>query len=452
MRTENTDYHALIRTQRDFFFGGQSREISFRRQALEMLEQELLRRRAQLFAAVREDHAANESDFMRCEFDPCLAEIRLCRKKLRSWIKPLRGRPSEGFALKASGRREARGCVLIISPWCQPLYYTLVPLIDAIAAGNCVLIKASEYASHFAAELDALCQTIFPPQYVAVLQGPGSLGAALAEAAFDFIFFSGNALNGREIMQSASRRLTPVSLHTGGKNPCIVTAVADPVRAANAIIQGKMRNMGQRCGAVDYVLVQEQARDSFIEALCAGIRAEYGVDPLAMPEYRPVVNRPHFERLLSLLEDSRIVWGGRSDANALKIEPTVLEPLNWRSPVMQQEIYGPILPVLTYDRLVPTVEFLNRLPHPLNVFLFSDSAREQRLVDRHLICSSCFLNTCVPAETVRGLHRSGVGMSGFGDYGGKRGFELFSRHHNTYCERSSRRHFGGDVYDEEFES
>lgn len=425
--------------------GGQTKSYRFRKDALRALLEQVKLREASLLAALEADLGRPEHELRTAEYEYVLHELMQAMRRLRWWMR----HKNLGVGKRARLTAEPRGCVLIVGTWSEPLRLTLVPLINAIAAGNCVVLKPSELTPHYNELLELICQTIFPPQYVAVLQGTAELGEELCREAFDFIFFSGNARTGQRVLQQAAKRLTPVSLQLGGKNPCIVSANSDLKRVAEELVHAKLLNNGQSCLAPDYVLVQEAAKDALIEALGRQIRLQVGADPLNDAHYQSVVNETHFYRLLGLMEHARLAWGGRSDATRRKIEPTLLDGVDWTSPCMQQEIMGPILPILTYQQLAPLLQRLNQLPHPLVATYFGQNEHEQRLVIEHLVCGFSQINAFLSPEEYMKLAMGGVGASGHGHYQGRYGFDLFSRLKSSYRGRLGRPRKTFAFYDED---
>ncbi len=445
-----TDFKAIVRAQQAFFAGGQTKTVAFRKQALGLLEQQLMMRKESILSALQADLGKFPEEAMFTEYLPVMRELKLCRSKLARWTKVSRRMSGlRYFPSRIDVRREPRGSVLIISPWSFPFQMAVLPIINAIAAGNCVVLKPSELSPHVSRLLADICAEIYPLQYVQVIEGGPETGAALAEEAFDFIFFTGNNMAGRDVMLSAAQRLTPLSLHLGGKNPCIITASCNFDAAADQIIKGKMMNIGQNCQAPDYLLVQKQAKDSFLNVLSAKLRQRFGVDPIHDPNYPPIVSAQHFQRLKNLLQDGRIVWGGRTNDQLLKIEPTILDNVTWQDPIMRQEVFGPVFPVLVYDSLVTLVQQLNSLPHPLTAYLFSYRKQDQNLIQKHLISGSCQINGARRGYAETGIPYGGVGVSGFGSYHGKAGFDLFSFPRPTYICHAPKLRALNDSFDEE---
>lgn len=444
------DNKAVLRAQQAFFAGGQTKTVEFRKQALDLLEQQLVMRKESVLSALQADLGKFPEEVMFSEYLPVMREIKLCKRRLARWTHAFQRLSGlRYFPSRIDVRREPRGSVLIISPWSFPFQMALLPLIDAMAAGNCIVLKPAELAPHVSRLLAEICSEIYPMQYVQVIEGGAETGADLAAEAFDFIFFTGNNFAGREVMLSAAQKLTPLSLQLGGKNPCIITASCNFDAAADQIIKGKMMNIGQNCQAPDYLLVQKQAKDSFLNILSLKLRQRFGVDPIQDPNYPPIVSDAHFRRLKNLLVDGRIVWGGRTNDQLLKIEPTILDHINWQDPIMRQEVFGPIFPVLVYDSLVTLVQQLNALPHPLTAYLFSYRKQDQSLVQKHLICGSCQINGTRRAYAESNIPAGGVGASGFGSYHGKAGFELFSYPRPTYICHAPKLRALNDSLDEE---
>lgn len=447
----STDLASILRAQRSCFEGGQTRAYVFRRNLLRGVRRQLEGRKEAILAALRSDLGLTEREAEELEFAPCMRELDWMLRHLRQLM---RRRWPAGLLhfplMTVSTLREPRGLVLILSPWSQPLRLSLIPVMGALAAGNCVVLKPSEFCPTVNMRLDELFQSVLGPQQLALLEGDAAFGSALVEEPFDFIFYGGSVLGGEAVYRKAAERLTPLSLQLGGKNPCIVSRVGDLEAAASEILLAKMRNMGQSCLAPDYVLVQEPMKERFMDCLASEIRKVYGVDPLHDPDYQPILNRHHFERLRDLMGNARIAWGGRLDETACRIEPTILDHVDWKHPAMRQEIFGPVIPVLSYGQLPALIQRLNRLPHPLAAYFFGGERREQTYVASQMICGSAFINSGEDPGRWAGLPLGGTGSSGFGEYGGEAGFRLFSRKQNCYRRGLARKSYlDAGAYEEE---
>ena len=334
--------------------------------------------------------------------------------------------PLAQFAARSFRKPSPYGAALIMSPWNYPVLLTLDPLADAIAAGNTAVVKPSAYASATSVLLARLIGECFPPEYVAVITGGREQNAALLEEKFDFVFFTGSQAVGREVLRHTAERLTPAVLELGGKSPCIVDETAKLPLAARRIVFGKYLNCGQTCVAPDYVLCHSSVKDRLVELLCGEVRRQYGEKPLQNPDYGKIINEKHFHRLLGLIDPNKAVLGGQSFMETLQIAPTILDAVTEEDPVMQEEIFGPILPILTYDRFEELYERLADKPKPLALYLFSeDRSRIREVMGRFQFGGGC-VNDVVIHLATSAMGFGGVGESGMGAYHGRAGFEAFS--------------------------
>jgi aldehyde dehydrogenase (NAD+) len=356
-----------------------------------------------------------------------LGELSYMISHLRGYMGNQRVRtPLAQFHSKSFRSPEPYGVVLVMSPWNYPFMLALEPAIGAIAAGNCVVIKPSAYAPATSAVIAKLIRECFAPHFVAVVEGGRAENTRLLEQRFDFIFFTGSVKVGKLVMEKASRHLTPVCLELGGKSPCIVDQTANLKLAAKRIVFGKYLNLGQTCVAPDYLFVHEDVKEQLLAEIEKCITRQFGSDPLANQDYGRIVNQKHFDRLLGLMEGEQIRIGGRADATSLRIAPTVLDGITPSSPIMQEEIFGPILPVMTFHDLSEVITYVNRHEKPLALYLFTRSKKAERRV----LASCSFGGGCIN-DTIIHLATSamgfgGVGGSGMGSYHGRDSFELFT--------------------------
>ena len=304
----------------------------------------------------------------------------------------------------------------------------LEPAIGAIAAGNCVVIKPSAYAPHTSAVIAELIRGCFAPHFVAVVEGGRTENTQLLEQKFDFIFFTGSVAVGKLVMKKASEHLTPVCLELGGKSPCIVDETANLKLAARRIVFGKFLNSGQTCVAPDYILCDKRIRDELITAILAEIEKQFGKEPLKNPNYGKIINEKHFERILGLINGEKLVYGGQSEPESLRIAPTVLNNITWDDAVMGEEIFGPLLPILTFDTLDEALDTVESHPHPLALYFFSeDKAAQKKVLDTCRFGGGCINDTIIHLAT-SDMPFGGVGESGMGSYHGRVGFETFSHY------------------------
>ena len=432
------DFTALVEAQRTYFHSGATRSAAFRLEQLSRLKTLLTVHEETLLAALKADLNKSAGEGYMTELGIVHDELRYAMKHLRGWMRPRCKRmPLSHFP--GSGRLipEPYGVALILSPWNYPLQLTLNPLVAALAAGNCAVIKPSAYAPATSAALAQLLAEAFPPEYVAVVEGGRQENAALLEQAFDTIFFTGSVAVGRLVMESAARHLTPVTLELGGKSPVIVEKSANLRVAARRILWGKTVNSGQTCVAPDYVLVQREVRDALLREMEEQLRVLWGEDALARADYPRIVNRKHFDRLTGLLDGEICTLGGGIDAQTLRIAPTVLAEVTPDSPVMQEEIFGPLLPVLSFDRLEEAVSFVRARPKPLALYLFTEDAAVKRRILQQLSFGGGCVNDTLMHLATHQLPFGGVGESGMGHYHGKFGLDTFT-HYKSVVQRSAK--------------
>ena len=427
----------IVARQRAYFATGATLPTSFRRQALDALRASILRHENDINDALMQDLGKSPSETYMCETGMTLAELSYMRSHLSRWarrrhvLSPLAQFPSDSFTV-----REPYGVTLILSPWNYPFMLCMEPLIGALAAGNCCVLKPSAYSPATSAVIRTIVAECFPPEYVTVVEGGRAENQALLEQRFDYIFFTGGVNVGREVMRRAAEHLTPVSLELGGKSPCVVTADARIDVAAKRIAFGKLLNCGQTCVAPDYVLVDRRVKDELVAALTRHMTAMVGEDATQNDEYVHMVNEKHFDRVLGLIDPAKVVFGGRSDRATLRIAPTIMDNVTAQDAVMGEEIFGPVLPILTHDNLDEAVAFINDRPHPLALYLFSeDRAVQQRFLDAVPFGGGCINDTIIHLATSR-MGFGGVGQSGMGSYHGKKSFDTFS-HEKSVVKKST---------------
>ncbi|HEY9175661.1 MAG TPA: aldehyde dehydrogenase [Verrucomicrobiae bacterium] len=433
--------HDLIQRQRAFVQSGATRPLEFRRAQLQKLRDALEASEAALLGALHADLRKPAAEAYLGEVGFVLSEIRHTLRNLPAWMKPQPRRvpllawPGQGFI-----HPEPFGVALIIGPWNYPLQLLLLPLVGAVAAGNCAVLKPSELAPHTAAAVAKLIREVFAEEYIAVCEGEREVAEALLRERFDKIFFTGSTSVGRAVMAAAAKHPTPVTLELGGKCPCIVCADAPLEVTARRIAWGKFMNAGQTCVAPDFVLVDRRIREELVKSLQQAIREFYGENPQQSPDYGRIINRRHFNRLTSLLGAGHVAHGGQHDAQDLYLAPTLLTDVPPESPVMQEEIFGPILPVLVFDQLDDALALLRDRPTPLALYLFTqDRAAQERMLAEARSGGVCFNDTVVHILGKQ-LPFGGLGESGLGTYHGKASFDCF-----THCRPAVRRSFRFDA-------
>ncbi|PYY01866.1 MAG: aldehyde dehydrogenase family protein [Acidobacteria bacterium] len=417
----------MIAQVRASFSARVTRPLAWRREQLKRLEGLIEENTSELNDALRQDLGKCGSESWVTDLGLVRSAARSARKKLTRWSAPERvSNPVGLMPAKSFVMREPLGVILIIAPWNYPVQLTLMPLVAALAAGNCVVIKPSEISAHTSKVLARLIPLYLDSKCVTIMEGGAAETNALLRERFDHIFYTGNATIGRIVMEAASRHLTPVTLELGGKSSCIIDESAEIRTAANRTAFGKFLNAGQTCIAPDYVLVHESREQALLDALAATIRKFFGPDPKSSTDYGRIVNERHFDRLQKLMEGGQVVVGGESDRDSRYIAPTVLCNVNPDSPVMREEIFGPILPVISVPDISAAVKFVNARPKSLALYLFCRSRQVENFVLHNTSSGGVCVNTTLLHHKNDELPFGGVGESGMGSYHGRFGFETFS--------------------------
>ena len=431
------DIQALVNAQRTFFQTGATLPLPARRAALKRLGEAVRAREADVSAALLSDLNKSPTESYMCEVGMTLSELGYVLRHLDHWAKDkLRPTPLAQFPAKSFTAADPYGVVLIMSPWNYPFLLAMEPLIGAIAAGNCCVVKPSAYSPAVSAVLRSLLAECFPAEFVTVVEGGRAENQALLDQKFDYIFFTGSTAVGKEVMAKAAAHLTPVTLELGGKSPCIVDTTAKLNLAAKRIVFGKLINCGQTCVAPDYLLIHRRVKDRFLAYVKRWITVMYGTNALDNDGSVRMVNQKHYDRVMSLIDLNKVVFGGRGDPDTLKIQPTILDNVSPEDAVMQEEIFGPVLPVLTFDRVEEALDFVNTRPHPLALYLFSQDKQVQELfVRRASFGGGCINDTIIHLATSR-MGFGGVGNSGMGSYHGRQSFDTFS-HRKSIVQKST---------------
>lgn len=419
--------HQLFLNQVSFFKSQATKSLAFRLESLRKLKATMKAMESEILEALRLD--LNKSDFEGFSSDVGLiySEISHFEKCLSDWMKPKKvGSPFFLFPASSEIISEPKGVILIIGAWNYPFQLVLAPLVGAIAAGNCVIIKPSELATNSEAVLVKIISKSFAPEFCAAVMGGAEVSSYLCGLNFNHIFFTGSTKVGRLIMQRAAPLLTPVTLELGGKSPCIVDADVNLSIAAKRIVQGKFYNAGQTCIAPDYILVQKSVKSQLIKELKKWIELFLGGEPKQSPHYCRIINEAHFERLVSLMKGHEIVHGGEYDLQGRYIAPTLLEPKSIDSSIMKEEIFGPILPILEFDQLEDGLALIELNPFPLACYIFSDDKKFVSRVLNELSFGGGCVNNCLLHFANHDLPFGGIGSSGLGSYHGRKSFEVFS--------------------------
>ena len=421
------EIQTILKRQREYFAAGHTLPADARIAALKKLKASLQNHEDDLARALKTDLGKSATESYMCETGLTLSEatwmIRHVRRLMRDRTVPT---PLSQFAARSFRSPSPYGNVLIMSPWNYPVLLTLDPLIDAVAAGNTAIVKPSAYAPATAAVLQQIVEECFPPEHVCVITGGRAENQALLHQKFDMIFFTGSKAVGKEVLRCAAEYLTPAVLELGGKSPCIVEKSAKIGLAAKRIVFGKYLNCGQTCVAPDYILCDASIRDELIAAIQKEITVQFGADPLANENYGKIINEKHYHRLMGLIDPAKVVCGGTGDEASQRIAPTVMKDVTREHAVMGEEIFGPILPVLTYTNLDAALADIESQPHPLALYLFSEDKAVQRKVMDRCHFGGGRLNDTIIHLATSAMPFGGVGESGMGGYHGKAGFEAFS--------------------------
>ena len=419
----------IVTRQRKYFQTGATLPVSTRLTALQKLYNAISYHETEIHNALKKDLGKSAFESYMCETGMVLEEISYMLKHTKRFAAEKRVRtPLAQFHSRSYKKPSPYGVTLIMSPWNYPFMLTLSPLADALAAGNTAVVKPSAYSPYTSEVILRILSQCFEPQYVAVVTGGRAENTCLLREHFDYIFFTGSQAVGKEVMRNAAEHLTPVTLELGGKSPCIVDQTANIKLAAKRIVFGKYLNCGQTCVAPDYIYCHRSVKDKLIKEVRKQIQKQYGKQPLRNPDYGKIINEKHFDRLLGLIDEKKVVHGGNSDRNALRIEPTVMDNVTFSDAVMQEEIFGPIMPILVYDNLDDVIRKINDMPHPLALYFFtSDKAAAKKVTSRCGFGGGCINDTIIHLATTE-MGFGGFGESGMGAYHGKIGFDTFSHY------------------------
>ena len=419
----------IVDRQRSWFETGATLDVEKRIAALKRLKGCILKYETKIHEAIEQDLGKSGFESYMCETGLVLSEITYMLKHIRRFARektvwtPLAQFPSRSYK-----KPSPYGTVLIMSPWNYPFLLTIDPLVNALAAGNTAVIKPSAYSLHTSKLIKELIEECFDQEYVTVITGGREENTYLLQENFDYIFFTGSQAVGKEVMRHASCHLTPVTLELGGKSPCIVEKSANIKLAAKRIVFGKYLNCGQTCVAPDYIYCDEAIKPQLIAEIKKQIRKQFGKNPLSNPDYGKIINEKHFRRVAALMEESKIIHGGKKDQKLWKIEPTVMDHVTFQDAVMQEEIFGPVLPILTFRSLDQAIQNINAMPHPLALYLFTADKRViQKVTTRCSYGGGCINDVVIHLATSE-MGFGGVGASGMGAYHGKDGFDTFTHY------------------------
>lgn len=423
------EINQLIEKQRAYFLTGATLPVSFRMEALKKLKNVIASNQDAICEAIRKDLGKSSFESYMCEVGLTLSELSYMIRHTHRFAKEKTvWTPLAQFASRSYKKPSPYGVTLIMSPWNYPFLLTVDPLVDAIAAGNTAIVKPSAYSPHTSKLLAKLLSDCFDERYVAVVTGGRAENTSLLQAHFDKIFFTGSQAVGKEVMRQAAAHLTPVTLELGGKSPCIVDKTANLKLAAKRIVFGKYLNCGQTCVAPDYLYCEASVKDALVAEIKKQIKAQFSADPLANPDYGKIINEKHFTRICGLIDESKTVWGGQTNADTMRISPTVMDNVTFDDAVMQEEIFGPILPVLTWNSLDEAIAKVNSMAHPLALYYFTSDKKSAKKVTAS--CSfggGCINDTIIHLATSE-MGFGGFGESGMGAYHGKTGFDAFTHY------------------------
>lgn len=422
-----TNIDEIIEKQQIFFSSAATIPFDFRLKSLCKLRDAITQNEAKICEALKSDLGKSEYESYMCEIGMALSEISYMIKNLKKLMKPRRARtPLAQFPSKSYVLPSPYGKTLIMSPWNYPFLLTIDPVATAIAAGNTAVVKPSAYSPSTSKVIKQILTECFDEEYIAVVTGGRAENAELLSKKFDFIFFTGSSTVGKEVLRRAAENLTPAVLELGGKSPCIVDSSAKIPLAAKRIVFGKFLNCGQTCVAPDYVLCHSSVKDELIEAIKLEISRQYGDNPLNNESYGKIISEKHFERILGLIDSKKLVMGGDFSRERLKIAPTVMTDVVREDAVMGEEIFGPILPILTYDNIDGIIKDINAGPKPLALYLFTEDKAVMKKITALVSFGGGCINDCIIHLATSNMGFGGVGESGMGAYHGKVGFDTFS--------------------------
>ena len=421
------EIQALLERQRAYYRSGATIPVKFRVDQLKKLYETVKKYQNEINDALKSDLGKSHYEGFMCESGLVLTEISYMIKHTKKFAKRKTvATPLAQFHSHSYKQPVPYGNTLIMSPWNYPFLLTLDPLADAIAAGNTVIVKPSAYSPATSKIVEKIIKESFAPEYVAVVTGGRAENTALLDQKFDFVFFTGSQAVGKEVLRRAAEHLTPAVLELGGKSPCIVDASANIGLAAKRIVWGKYLNCGQTCVAPDYILCERSVKDEFVKAACAEIKKQYGDDPLKNEDYGKIINEKHFARLCGLIDENKVVIGGNTNPDTCQIAPTVMDNVTYDDAVMGEEIFGPIMPILSFDDFDAVVEELKTKDKPLALYLFTSNKKHMKRVTSELSYGGGCINDVVIHLATSNMGFGGVGESGMGAYHGKDGFDAFS--------------------------
>ncbi|MDE6666839.1 MAG: aldehyde dehydrogenase [Clostridia bacterium] len=427
----------IVARQREYFESGKTLNVKERKRSLVALYNAIKANLPALHEGLKKDLGKSDTESYMCETGFALSELSYMIKHINKFAKPQKVKTPLAQAISKSYRLPSPyGTVLIMNPWNYPVLLSIDPLVAAVAAGNTVVLKLSEYSPNTNEAIKKVISSVFPPEHVAVLFGGLQVNTELMQTGFDYIFFTGSKMVGKLVYQSAAQRLTPVTLELGGKSPCIVDESANIRLAAKRIVFGKFLNLGQTCVAPDYIFCAEKIHDELVAEIKKQIKTQFGENPLENPAYGKIINEKHYVRICGLIDENKVVYGGKKDQERLKIEPTVLDGVTYDDAVMQEEIFGPVLPVLTYREEGEVIKYIKENDAPLALYIFSsDKQRIKKFTTGIGFGGGCVNDVIIHLATPY-MPFGGFGASGIGGYHGKASFDTFT-HYKSIVNKST---------------
>ena len=423
----NQEIHNIVKKQRNYFQTGKTIPVQFRIEQLKRLYAAVKKYEDEIHAALKRDLGKSDYEGFMCETGLVLSEISYMLRHTKKFAKRKTVHtPLAQFASHSFTQACPYGVTLVMSPWNYPFLLSLDPLVDAIAAGNTVVLKPSAYSPATGRIVEKIVKECFAEEYVAVVMGGRAENAALLEQRFDFVFFTGSQAVGKEVLRHTAEHLTPAVLELGGKSPCIVDETANIPLAAKRIVFGKYLNCGQTCVAPDYILCQSSVKDAFVAEVVKQIKKQYSENPLENPNYGRIVNEKHFARLCGLIDKDKVTFGGEWKEETCQIMPTVMDGVTMKDAVMQEEIFGPIMPILTFDSFEQVISDLKKKEKPLALYIFSNDKNHIECVIKEVSYGGGCVNDVIIHLATSEMGFGGVGESGMGSYHGKAGFDAFS--------------------------
>lgn len=417
----------ILQKQREFFASGKTFDVNFRKEMLKKLYDAVKNNEEKINNALKSDLGKSGFEGFMCEVGLSLTEISYMIKNVKKFAKrKIVKTPLPQFASVSYKQSVPYGNVLIMSPWNYPFLLTIEPLADAIAAGNTAILKPSAYSPETSKVLKEILDETFDEGFVKVITGGREENAALLHQKFDLVFFTGSQAVGKEVLRCCSEHLTPAVLELGGKSPCIVDKSAKISLAARRIVFGKFLNCGQTCVAPDFILCEKGVREKLLDAIKKEITRQFGENPLENPDYGKIISQKHFDRVKGLIDTGKVVFGGETDAKSLKIAPTVMTDVTFDDKVMQEEIFGPVLPILTYEKPEDIFSYLTQGQKPLALYIFSEDRKNIKEITKKIPFGGGCINDTVIHLATSEMGFGGVGESGMGSYHGKTGFDAFS--------------------------